>query len=164
MAEKEITYRQVADYFLALANECGELITSLKLQKLVYYAQAWHITVLKKPLFQGNFQAWVHGPVLPALYADYREQYWHPIVNNQLGQKDVDAFIARLNPEQVKLLEDVTETYFGMSAFDLEHLTHTEDPWLKARNGIPKDKPSTEIIQEAWMAEYYIRFWTGPNA
>jgi uncharacterized phage-associated protein len=35
-----ITANTVADYFLALANEIEEPLTNMKLNKLVYYAQA----------------------------------------------------------------------------------------------------------------------------
>ena len=70
--KRQITHRDVAEYFLALANETGGTITNLKLQKLVYYAQAWHLANFDKPLFDAKFEAWVHGPVIPGLYEEYR--------------------------------------------------------------------------------------------
>ena len=53
---------------------------NLKLQKLVYYAQAWHLALRDVPLFEEDFEAWVHGPVIPALYQEYKKFGWRPIL------------------------------------------------------------------------------------
>lgn len=71
MDKKPITYMDVADFFLAFANECGDFMSNLRLQKLVYYAQAWHLANYDTPLFEEDFEAWIHGPALPALYHHY---------------------------------------------------------------------------------------------
>jgi uncharacterized phage-associated protein len=65
----------VAQYFLAKAGEdAGDLISNLKLQKLVYYAQGFALVLLKKPLFPQCIEAWIHGPVVPALYHAYNSK------------------------------------------------------------------------------------------
>ena len=46
-----------------------------KLQKLCYYAQAWYVTIKNKPLFEDDIEAWVHGPVVPSLYSQYKTKY-----------------------------------------------------------------------------------------
>src|SRR6185369_5131439 len=75
-----LDYRLIADYFIGLANETGSLITNLKLQKLVYYAQAWNLALNDgRALFDDDFEAWVHGPVIFDLYNDYRALKWNPI-------------------------------------------------------------------------------------
>src|SRR5829696_6466136 len=69
-----LTCRQVADYFLAQQDEeSGDLISNLKLQKLVYYAQGFHLTTKGRPLFKENIEAWVHGPVVPELYHAFKD-------------------------------------------------------------------------------------------
>src|SRR5260370_33077400 len=65
-----ITANTVADYFLAFANECEELITNLKLNKLVYYTQAWHLALFREPMFEGEIEAWVHGSVMQKYFAE----------------------------------------------------------------------------------------------
>ena len=56
----------VAQYFLAKADEdAGDLMSNLKLQKLVYYAQGFALVLLEKPLFPERIEAWIHGPVVP---------------------------------------------------------------------------------------------------
>ena len=55
----------LANFLLVTCRESGEVLTNLKLQKLMYYSQAWHLALRDIPLFNEDFQAWVHGPVLP---------------------------------------------------------------------------------------------------
>lgn len=64
--------QDVADYFIWLANDSGSFISNLKLQKLVYYAQAWYLAIYGQSLFDEDFEAWVHGPIIPSLYQKYK--------------------------------------------------------------------------------------------
>lgn len=141
-----LTCFNVADYFIHLANETGSFVSNLKLQKLVYYAQAWHLAFFEEPLFTEDFEAWVHGPVVPDLYHHYKEFGWQPII------EDVDP---ELPPDAYEFLGDVADEYFGCDAYELERMTHVEDPWLRARDSLPMDVPSNEVIQKEWMQEYY---------
>jgi uncharacterized phage-associated protein len=136
----------IADYFIWLANETGSFISNLKLQKLVYYAQAWHIALYESPLFAEDFQAWVHGPVIPSLYQKYKTFGWQPIL------EDADP---RLPEDVLRFLDEVAEEYFACDAYELEQMTHAEDPWDRARGDLPPDAPSNEIIKKEWMKEYY---------
>jgi uncharacterized phage-associated protein len=136
----------VADYFIWLANETGSFISNLKLQKLVYYAQAWHLALHNTPLFPEDFQAWIHGPVIPALYQKYKLFGWQPIL------KDVKPDL----PEDVQaFLDEVAQAYFACDAYELEQMTHAESPWNWARGDIPPDAPSNAVIKKEWMKEYY---------
>ncbi|MCC5639755.1 DUF4065 domain-containing protein [Nostoc sp. CHAB 5844] len=136
----------IADYFIRLANETGSFISNLKLQKLVYYAQAWYLALYETPLFEEDFQAWVHGPVIPNLYQHYKTFGWQPIL------KDVDPQLPR---DVVEFLDKVAEEYFACDAYELEQMTHVEDPWNLARGYLPPDAPSNEVIKKEWMKEYY---------
>jgi len=63
----------IANWFLChIDRDAGDSITHLKLQKLLYYAQAWCIVLSGKSLFEDDFEAWSHGPVLPGIYHDYK--------------------------------------------------------------------------------------------
>lgn len=136
----------IANYFIALANETGSFASNLKLQKLVYYAQAWHLALHDTPLFQEDFEAWVHGPVIPELYQKYKSFGWKPISE--------DAKV-NLSEETQTFLREVAEEYFACDAYQLEQMTHIEDPWNLARSGLRSDMPCTEIISKDWMKEYY---------
>jgi uncharacterized phage-associated protein len=141
------TAAAIADYFIWLANETGSYISNLKLQKLVYYAQAWYLAIYEQPLFDEDFEAWVHGPVIPDLYQKYKSFGWKPIL------KDVEPPV--FSEEIQGFLEELTEVYFGCDAFELEQMTHREDPWIEARGNLPLDVPCNAMISKESMREYY---------
>jgi uncharacterized phage-associated protein len=136
----------IADYFIRLANQTGSTVNNLKLQKLLYYAQAWHLAIHGTPLFEEDFQAWVHGPVVPVLYQRYKAFGWQPIQANVSPDlpKDVLSF-----------LDEVAQEYFDCDGHELEQMTHAEAPWNIARGDLPADVPSYAVIEKAWMKEYY---------
>jgi uncharacterized phage-associated protein len=137
---------EVADYFIWLAKDTGSFVSNLKLQKLVYYAQAWHLAIHDVPLFAEDFQAWVHGPVIPELYQKYKAFRWQPIAVDVTPQ---------IPPALIKFLEGVSDEYFSCDGYELEQMTHAEDPWILARGGIAADAVSTKQIEKTWMKEYY---------
>jgi len=147
-----ITAHTVADYFVAFANECEELITNLKLNKLVYYTQAWHLALFKDPMFGEVIEAWVHGPVLPVLYDTYKHFKWTPIIRFDLNLAEIKQ---QFSIEQQELLDDIVEVYLPKTAYELEQMTHDEDPWIIARDGLEPDKASHQVITYDMMRIYY---------
>ena len=137
----------IANYFIFLANTSGSFISNLKLQKLVYYAQAWYLVNYGVPLFQEDFQAWIHGPVIPDLYQEYKAWGWKPI-EKEVGEPSFCK-------ETHNFLEEVAEVYFSCDAYELERMTHQEAPWIIARKGLPIDAPSNETISKESMKMYY---------
>ena len=139
--------RNIAAWFLSKGS-----MTHKKLQKLCYYAQAWHCALFNAPLFDGDIEAWVHGPVIPALYAAYASYGWAPI-----PQKSFDA--SSLSDSAREILDAVYETYGAFSGDQLEALTHSEAPWIDARGDLkPWENCSTPIsfkdMQEYYRAQY----------
>ena len=68
----------VAQFFIGLANEQanneqGDMMTNLRLQKLLYFAQGWHLARYGKPLFDDDIEAWQYGPVVPSVYNAYKQ-------------------------------------------------------------------------------------------
>lgn len=119
-----LSCHDVAKYFLSLADEdAGDLISNLKLQKLVYYAQGFHLAIYDEPLFKEPIEAWTHGPVVPDLYHAYKEygSGLIPIPN------DLDDSI--YSDEAKELLDDVYAVYGQFSAWKLRNMTHEEAPW-----------------------------------
>ena len=141
------TARQVANYLLKFAAEHGDCLTNLKLQKLLYYAQAWHLALYDSPLFDDKFEAWVHGPVIRPLYGHFKEFGWQPIT--KWGEP------TGITASQKKHLQEVFAEYGKYSAWDLERMTHSESPWKIARGNLPSDVESRSLISEAEMKKYY---------
>lgn len=149
---------QIADYLIAFSNATGSLVSNMKLQKLVYYAQAWHIAVFSEAIFEEDFQAWVHGPVLPSLYGRYKSFQWRPIERDDLNEASLYALEHSFSTSIQEILADVISEYFHKDAFALEHSTHSEAPWLIARGDLAADEPSTNIIDKKTIHDYYSQF------
>ena len=143
----ETTANAVADYIIRFCHEHGDLVTNLKLQKLIYYAQAWYLALYDKPLFDEELQAWISGPVQPELYERFKHYQWNPIKEHP----DKVEF-----PKEIEehILE-VLEVFGKYQAYYLERMTHNEDPWRNARRGIAIDEHSTNVISKKDMQEYY---------
>jgi uncharacterized phage-associated protein len=124
-------------------------IDTFKLQKLVYYSQAWHLVWEDEPLFQAPIEAWANGPVVPALYRQHRRMY--RVSDWPSGDP------SRLKPHEVTTIDAVVDFYGGRSGQELAELTHREDPWLLTRSeaGLaPGDRGRAEIPLQS-IVEYY---------
>lgn len=142
-----ITAHHVADYLLAFAREHGDCLTNLKLQKLLYYSQAWYLALYGKPIFDDAFEAWVHGPVVRSVYRRFNRYRFNPITGS-VDKPDL--------PRRVRsLIEEVFSKYGCFTGWDLERLTHEEVPWLAARDGLPPEAISSAEIDIGVMKSYY---------
>jgi uncharacterized phage-associated protein len=135
----------VAAYIL---NKQGRM-TTMKLQKLCYYAQAWHLVWAEKPLFDEPIQAWANGPVCPELYQAHKGKF--DIDARELPQGNPQA----LTDRERRDIDEVLRFYAPMGAYHLSELTHHEDPWKDARGDLPVGARCNTVITLAAMAEYY---------
>ncbi len=122
------------------------IMTTMKLQKLVYYCQAWAVTWDSEPIFNEEIQAWASGPVVPVLYQHHRGMY-------QIS--DIDGNISNLKPNEIETINVVLDTYGDKSAQWLSDLTHIEDPWKNARIGVSDGTNCDNVISLSSMEEYY---------
>lgn len=137
----------VSNFLLHECRERGDVLTNLKLQKLLYYSQAWHLALNDRPLFEEEFQAWVHGPVLPTQYQRFNGFRWQPIV------ADVERPV--ISEPLEKFFSEIIDVFGSENAVSLELMTHRERPWIEARGGIPPHAPSQAIISKDLMRDYY---------
>ena len=133
------TVHDVAKYFLACSAQAGDgdhdPITHLKLQKLVYYAQGYHLAIWGKPLFDDRFQAWAHGPVCPALWREYKDYGGDPI------PPDPHFDPASIPSRIAAFLDEVYDVFGQYTAWRLRQMTHNEPTWQMAGpNGIITDE------------------------
>jgi uncharacterized phage-associated protein len=145
---KRIVVSDVADYFLFRAKKESKKISNKKLQKLVYYAQAWTLAMTNKPLFSEKIEAWIHGPAIPSLYKKFKKYGSKPISLDQLSSKQPS-----LSSNEV--LDEVWRVYGKYDANYLEILTHQEDPWLHARDEMEFEESSKAEITHESMKNYY---------
>jgi len=124
-------------------------MTAMKLQKLVYYAQAWSLVWDSRPLFREPIQAWANGPVAPDLYREHKGLFTLEASNLQKGSP------SRLSAAAKATIDGVLRFYGPKSAHWLSELTHREPPWRDARKGLLPGVRSDRPITHAAMAEYY---------
>ena len=131
-----------------IVNVSGEM-SAMKLHKLAYYCQAWHLVWFESELFPEDFQAWANGPVIRSIYALHRKQF---LVNQEIfAAGNADALTA----EQKSAIQKVLSFYGDKTAQWLSNVTHQEAPWIKARGALPPGEASESIIDKASMHEYY---------
>ncbi len=148
-AEELFEALTIAKYFLFLANKENKEITNKKLQKLVYYAQAWHLVLHDKPLFKEDIEAWVHGPAIRSLYAEYKGNGFGPI-----SEKGIKSSIITKKSTK-EFLNEIWDIYGRYDAGYLELLSHSEKPWLEARAGLDDYESSNNVISTNTMKEFY---------
>ncbi len=146
----------VVDYIIGqFADEEGSL-SILKLQKLLYYVQAWHLAYGRGPLFAGRFQAWVHGPVNRQVYDRFRDTHsLFASVSRECIRQDFDAHA--LSAEVRNHIDEILEAYGHFSGVQLENMTHEEPPWLEARSGLKSFERCEKELSENTMQEYYAK-------
>ncbi|MCA9225272.1 MAG: DUF4065 domain-containing protein [Planctomycetales bacterium] len=124
-------------------------MTHMKLQKLVYYSQAWSLVWDECQLFENRIEAWANGPVIPDLYAALRQKFL--VAGSDLPK----GSSRRLSVRQQETVDAVLAYYGDKPSQWLSDLTHMEAPWLCARQGLPARARSSQEITLADMAEYY---------
>lgn len=123
-------------------------MSAMKLQKLVYYSQAWSLVWTERPLFQERIEAWANGPVAPELYARHRGAF---IVSDG----DIPGDPSALSVEERDTINVILEFYGEKPAQWLSELSHNEAPWKEAREDLPDGVRGNREITLASMAEYY---------
>ena len=141
------TANSVARFIVRFFQEAGDPVTNLKLQKLLYYVQGWHLAINKKPFFDDRFEAWVHGPVQPSVYGTYKQYKWSPIVE--------ETAVPELSENEQAFIRSVLDVYGGDTGYSLEQRTHLESPWIDARGGIPPDQDSKAVIAQDSMRRFF---------
>ncbi len=123
----------------------GEAITHLKLQKLVFYVEAWFLANFDRPLFQ-DAQAWTHGPVFRSIYNKYKGSQWEALPSER---------VVKFSSELEGFISAVYEEYGQFSAKRLERMTHEEDPWKITRGDLPLEARCDDPIDKLLTRNYY---------
>ncbi len=133
---------QIAKYLInkATNNEGGEFLSNLKLQKLLYYCQAFFYTITNRRLFNEEIQAWQYGPVVPEVYSQFKSFGSNGIQNQ--GELDFS-----LQKDEVEIIDEVFDYFNQFSAIKLMEMTHSEPTW--------KETPINAVISLDKMKSYF---------
>ena len=115
----------VAKYLNKLHHDkYGYQMDQMKMHKMLYFLQRESLMISDRPLFDGDFEAWKYGPVLPGVRNEY-------ITGNMFsGVYDV------LSEHEAQLAKEVFDRYDSFSSWQLSALSHSESSWLAAREGL----------------------------
>ena len=131
----------IAKYFVSLVDEeAGDSISNLKLQKLLYYAQGAYLALHDEPLFPEPVKAWIHGPVVPQVYHDYKD-----FGAGAIAVTKVDPYSYPVDVREV--LDEVNSVYGQFTAGKLRSMTHNEPPWMNT--------PRSQAISHDKMKEFF---------
>jgi uncharacterized phage-associated protein len=144
---ERVAAKAIAGWFVNAADrDAGEVTTHLKVQKLVYYTQAWYLANFDRPLFDEDMQAWTHGPVSPSVYEKYRGAGFDALPLEGAP---------RIPGALVPFLKAVYEKYGQYTAKRLEKLTHEESPWKVTRGNLPIEARCTKPIDKLLIRNFY---------
>ena len=142
---KVFTVFDVAKYIL----EKRGAMTAWKLQKLVYFCQAWSLAWDERILFEDDFEAWANGPVVRALFNVHRGLLYVDETTFQRGDS------SRLDDIAIETIDAVLRDYSDFSGRELSEIAHSERPWKEPRAGIPAGERSENIISRETMSDFY---------
>lgn len=133
-----------AKLFLTQAHRKGDTITNLKLQKLLYYAQGWHLVKFRAPLFSDKIEAWAFGPVIPSVFKVYKDSCFLPIEGKLHEQEK------KFTKSQLVFLDKIYQNFMPYTTKQLTHMTQLEEPWLASY-----EKTKKKVIPNELMASFY---------
>jgi len=147
----------------------GISVSPLKLQKILYYEQAWHMVFFGRDnqLFNQAPQAWVNGPVYPEIYHEYKgcvPNMCDLLKERHFGVEKKEEILPsiktlsekmRLTEEQIGLIDSVMMLYGSKTQNQLILVTHSELPWCEAREGLLPYQSSENEISLDTMCNYY---------
>lgn len=126
-------------------------VTDLFLQKILYYVKAFSWILLNRDIIEENCEAWAYGPVFPKIYEKYKG-----LGSNIISDYNKSMNYDELLSEEERTVLDYVIDHFGIyNGSVLMRLTHKEKPWIAARNGLPEFAPSSNVIKEDDIHEYF---------
>jgi uncharacterized phage-associated protein len=137
---------------LSFSGDEADPLTNLRLQKLLYYAQAWSLVIRESELFSDDLEAWRCGPVVPAVYRALRDTQ----EANQIN-RDTFADAPDLEGEEAEFVGCVWDAYKEDSAIRLSDMTYQETPWLRAWGDQPKNGTANVPISVEDLEEFFAR-------
>ena len=133
----------IARYVIYRCSQNRRPISNLKLQKILYFIQAEFLVAMNKPCFEDDIEAWSSGPVVPAVYSEYRI-YGGTNLPDQ-GDDDFETITGKDRNHLNAVIDDAAE----YSSSQLAEITHNQHPWKAAC------KRKSKIIEKAEIRKYF---------
>ena len=144
------TILDVAESFLSFSTPgTKQSVNPRKLQMLVYYSQALSFAVNQESLFDEDFEAWVHSPMSPILYYEYKKYRFNDIPK----PKKTPC----IDKEYFDIIRITWKMYGGKDGKYLENKTHRELPFRLTRGDLDFHEVSNRVIPKELINRYYSR-------
>lgn len=144
-----------------ILEERGQM-SHLKLQKLLYFIEGYHLAYFSESLINDDFEAWVHGPVSRKLYSELKDfSILYTEISYVQGEGEElpsDSLNKTLTSEQIELINNVLDLYAQESAFSLESITHQQTPWVETREGFTPAERCDRVIPKDKIKSYFQQF------
>jgi len=139
----------IANWFISqFDKDVGDVVTHLKVQKLLYFGEAWCQALLDRELFYEEIEAWAHGPVVREVFNEFKDCGWQPLSAN--------GDIIKLDEDVENVLKQVLDVYGEASAKTLENITHSHKPWLDARGDLSPEARCNNKMPKESIRKYFI--------
>jgi uncharacterized phage-associated protein len=153
--------RAVANFLLDYGESKGRLIGTMSLQKILFFAHAWHLARNDKPLVGQPFEAWTYGPVNRVVYDQFKQFKDKPIegrakVLNAAAGRYETAQCSDMDDATASLLRDIFDYYATYHPFRLSDLTHEEgSPWDQVWNAATRRAVPGMVISNDSIRDWF---------
>jgi len=153
----------IADYIIirVKSEDNYASLINLKLQKLLYYVQAWAYGIKGEPMFKGDFQAWIHGPVNRDIYDRFNSTKY---LYSEIDITDCRNADVHLSQDDEEFINFILDNYLKYSGAELERLSHSEKPWIETRGDLGVNERCEKVISPELMKGFYGQKWKEINS
>lgn len=152
----------IADYIILKIRleEDNSLFINMKLQKLLFYVQAWSYGINGQAMFVGDFEAWMHGPINREIYNRFSPT---KTLYSEISLDDCINKNVSLSEDDAKFIDYILENYSDYSDAELGRLVRSEAPWIETRGNKSQYERCHDIISPLLMEPYYKERWKTIN-
>lgn len=152
----------VCRHVINYSNEKDYGISNLKLQKILYFIQAFFLVSTPEQCFAERIEAWDFGPVVPEAYREYKQfgsgdipsvSYIINFDEDDIWESKVTKYTDNILSEEDKSrIESVVDKFADYSATDLVSITHAQKPWKNAYQRGQNNEITVKAIKEYFDA------------
>lgn len=147
----------VSHYIIRYSNERDYGVSNLKLQKLLYFVQAFFLINDHLPCFAEQIEAWDFGPVVPEIFEEYERYggldipaitYHVRFAENLWDSERIYYDNSVITDKDKEMIRAVVDEFASFSATELVKLTLLQDPWINAYASACKMEIKPDAIKE----------------
>lgn len=148
----------VCRYVINYSNDKDYGISNLKLQKVLYFVQAYFLISTPEQCFKERIEAWDFGPVVPEAYREYKQfgssnipsvSYYVEMNYEDFWNSKVKKFRDEIiSDSDKKRVEAVVDRFSDYSATELVEITHHQAPWMDVYVPYRNNEITPQAIKE----------------